>query len=94
MPEIFAEEPTGPALSRSDTERVLEYYIAELRKRGSAHLDFDRKILLEMYELLLTQKVRLANREFYDSAPNDVIANLVLQMAEQKIRHEEQVEKS
>lgn len=94
VPEAFAEEPSGSVLSRSDTERMLEYYIAELREHGSSRLDHDRKMLLEMYDLLLAQKVRRANKEFYDSAPNDIIANLVLQMADERIRHEEQGRKS
>ena len=89
LPDIFAGDSSDSFKPASATEHLLERYIAELREHGSAPLDFDRKTLLDVYDLLLAQKVRRANKEFYDSAPNDMIANLVVQMADERIRREE-----
>jgi hypothetical protein len=89
VPEAFADEHSEQMTSAAEAERLLERYIAELREHGSARFDFDRKTLLGMYELLLTQKLRHSQKEFYESSPDDVIANRILQMADEKIRREE-----
>ena len=94
VPEALADEHSRQVTPAAEAERLLERYIAELRDHGSARFDFDRNTLLEMYELLLTQKLRHSQKEFYDSAPDNVIANRVLQMADEKIQREEEGAKS
>src|ERR1700730_7133151 len=46
-------------------EQLLENFIAELRDTGSARLSYDRQTLLGMYELLLIQKLRFEQKEFF-----------------------------
>jgi hypothetical protein len=82
MPGAFANE-------LPDIEPLLESYIKELRDTGSAKLNFDRQTLLRMYELLTVQNMRNEQKQFYISGHDDVIANRVLQLAEERIRREE-----
>jgi hypothetical protein len=82
VPETFQSEPTS-------AEQILERYLAALRDEGSANLDYDRQTLLAMYELLLAQKTRHEQRDFFASAHDDMIANRVLQLAEERIRREQ-----
>jgi hypothetical protein len=42
-----------------------------------------------MYELLAIQAMRHEQKQFYESSHNDIIANRVLQLAEERIRREE-----
>lgn len=89
VPEAFAECQSDGGTAISETEHLLERYIAELRDHGSARFAFDRKTLLEMYELLLVHKTRFEQKDFYVFAQDDVIASRVLQLAEERIRWEE-----
>ena len=90
VPEAFLDENWKFEASESESEELLERYVAELRTYGSARFAFDRKTLLEMYERLLILKTRHEQKDFYVFAQDDVIANRVLQMAEERIRSEEQ----
>ncbi len=72
-----------------DAQDILSKYLNELRQTGSARLDFDWQTLLSMYELLLAEKNRREQEAFY-SADEDLIANRVLQLAEEQIRSEEE----
>jgi hypothetical protein len=72
----------------AETENLIELYIAELRDTGSARLNYDRPTLLNMYEQLLFQKMLHEQKEFIASGHDDVIANRILQLAEEKIQRE------
>jgi hypothetical protein len=89
LPEAFTSEP--PETSRTaETEQLLELYIAELRETGAARLSYDRQTLLGMYDLLLIQKMRFEQKEFLASGHDDMIANRILQLAEERIEREQQ----
>jgi hypothetical protein len=88
VPEAFGGGETGTSRA-TEIEGLLERYIAELRETGSAPLNYDRQTLLGMYELLLIQQARHEQNAFYASGPDDVIANRVLQLAEERIQREE-----
>ena len=77
------------AVRTTETEKILELYIAELRDTGSAQLSHDRQTLLGMYELLLIQKIRFEQAAFFESGHDDVIANRILQLAEERIQREQ-----
>jgi hypothetical protein len=87
VPEAFGNEEANSHRA-TETERILERYIEDLRDTGSAPLNYDRQTLLAMYEGLLIQKARHEQKAFYASGPDDVIANRVLQLAEECIRRE------
>jgi len=72
------------------TAQLLEADIEELLEIGSAGLSDDRQTLLGMYELLLLQKLRFEQREFFASSHEDVIANHVTQLAEERLQREQQ----
>jgi len=61
-----------------------------LRDEGSALMTFDRQTLFKMYELLLIQKIREEQSEFYASGDDEIIAKRVLQLVEEKIHREAQ----
>jgi hypothetical protein len=89
MPEAFMSE--APEASRTaETEQLLELYIAELRETGSAQMAFDRPTLFGMYELLLIQKTRHEQSAFFASAHDEVIANRILQLVEERLQREQQ----
>lgn len=81
--DLRAENP-HPAQSRE----LLEDYIAELRDAGSASLNYDRHTLLDMYEILLVQKMWHEQREFFATGHEDLIAGRILKLAEERIQWE------
>ena len=89
VPDAFTgEAPQGARTA--ETEELLQLYITELRDTGSAQLSYDRQTLLGMYELLLIQKLRFEQWEFFASGHEDVIASRVLQLAEERLQREQQ----
>ena len=88
LPDAFMGE-SPDARRAAEIENLLEVYIAELRDGGSAHLGYDRQTLLGMYNLLLIQKTRHEQKEFFSSAHDEVIANRILQLAEERLQWEE-----
>lgn len=88
MPEVA--DSTLLETSPRDVSDILENYMTELRDTGSARLSYSRDILLGMYELLLIQKLRFEQREFFASGHDDVIANRILQLVEERLRREQQ----
>jgi hypothetical protein len=90
VPDGFVSE--APEAARTtETEQLIELYIAELRDTGSAQLSHDRQILLGMYDLLLIQKMRFEQKAFFDFGHDDVIANRIRQLAEERLRREQQL---
>ena len=89
VPDAFVSEVPESART-AETGELLEAYIAELRDTGSAQLSHDRQTLLGMYERLLLQKVRFEQKAFFDSGHDDVIANRILQLAEEQLQWEQQ----
>ena len=88
VPDAFLSE--APKVARTaETEELLQLYIAELRDTGSAQLSHDRQTLLGMYDLLLIEKIRFEQKAFFASGHDDVIANRILQLAEERIRREQ-----
>jgi hypothetical protein len=87
VPDAFTSEDAGGART-AETEALLELFIAELRDTGSAPLSHDRQTLLGMYELLLIQRTRFEQKDFYASGHEEVIANLILQLAEERLQRE------
>jgi hypothetical protein len=63
--------------------------MTELRDTGSARLSHDRETLLGMYELLLIQKMRFEQRVFFATSHDELIANRILQLAEECLQREE-----
>ncbi|MDR3560881.1 MAG: hypothetical protein P4N59_05510 [Negativicutes bacterium] len=88
VPDAFSEECIAHNTTVSSVEPLLEHYIAELRDNGSADSSFDRKTLLQMYELLTIQKMRHEQNELYTAGHDDLIAQIVFQMAADKISRE------
>ena len=88
VPDAFMSEALEGART-TETEKLLELYIAELRDTGSAQLSHDRQTLLGMYDLLLIQKTRLEQNAFFASGHDEVIANAILQLAEERIQREQ-----
>src|SRR6266851_5727867 len=87
VPDAFMSE--APEAARTtETEELLQLYIAELRDTGSAQLSHDRQTLLGMYDLLLIQRIRFEQRAFYASGHDDVLANRILQLAEERLQRE------
>jgi len=84
----------GNALSNASTrnalsaEPLLEAYIAELRDVGPTKLLYDRQTLFKIYELLLIQKTRFEQKALYECAGNDVIADHIRSLAEERIARE------
>jgi hypothetical protein len=89
VPDAFMSE-TPEGARTAETEELLQRYIAELRDNGSAQLSHDRQTLLGMYDLLLIQKMRFEQREFFASGHDDVIANRIAQLAEERLQREQQ----
>jgi hypothetical protein len=88
VPDGFMSE--APEAARTtETEELIELYIAELRDTGSAQLSHDRQTLLGMYDLLLIQKMRFEQTAFFESGHDDVIANRILQLAEERLRRDQ-----
>src|ERR1700690_1827911 len=88
LPEAFTSEAME-ATGAAETEHLLELYVAELRAAGSAQLSHDRQTLLGMYDLLLVQKTRFEQKDFFASGHDEVIANRILQLAEERIQREQ-----
>ena len=90
LPEFFASEPLSDSLGTSAAEisSLLENYIAELHTNTAPSLAQDRQTLLQMYELLLIQKARHEQEAFYLLAPDEVIANRILELAHEQIQRE------
>jgi hypothetical protein len=88
IPEAF-DAPTLDGTQPDSTERLLDTYMAELRDTGSARLSHGRDVLLGMYELLLMQKVRFEQMDFFAFGHDDVIANRILQLAEERLQREQ-----
>ncbi|MBR0967865.1 hypothetical protein JQ554_28455 [Bradyrhizobium diazoefficiens] len=82
VPEAMTE------VGSKDVGELLEAYVTQLRETGSARLSYDRQTLLSMYEQLLLQQVRFQQREFFATGPDDVIANQILRLAEERIERE------
>jgi hypothetical protein len=87
LPDVFMDEVTNAGRA-AEIENLLERYIADLRDTGSAQLDYDRQTLLGMYELLLIEKMRHEQKSFFASAHDELIANRVLQLAEERLQWE------
>lgn len=89
LPEVFTSEASGTLVS-GNAEQLIELYVAELRETGSARLSYDRETLLGMYELLLIQKMRFEQKACFASAHDELIANSILQLAEEELQREQQ----
>ena len=84
--EEFCSAPISEINKKRSTQELIKSYIAELRDNGSARLDHDRKTLLDMYEMLLVEKVWHDQREFFLNGHEDIIANRILQLVEEKMQ--------
>ncbi len=88
--EEFCSAPISETNNKRSTQELIRNYTAGLRDNGSARLDYDRKTLLDMYEMLLVEKVWHDQREFFATGHEDMIANRILQLVEEKLQWEQQ----
>jgi hypothetical protein len=88
MPDAFSNAASD-GVQVVEAEQHLERYLADLRETGSADLSHDRQTLLRMYDLLLIEKTRFEQTAFLESGHDDVIANRVLQLADDRLRREQ-----
>jgi hypothetical protein len=88
MPDAFPNAASDD-VQGVEAQHTLERYLTDLRETGSADLSHDRPTLLRMYDLLLIEKTRFEQKAFLESGHEDVIANRVLQLAEERLRREQ-----
>jgi hypothetical protein len=87
LPKLLADEYQGQG-GAPTSKQLLNRYTEELRSNGSARLDYDRKTLLGMFEILLVEKIWREQREFFATGPDDLIANRILQLVTEQIAAE------
>lgn len=86
-PEILA--PNHPEHeSAASAKQLLNKYIRDLRDIGEARLPDDRIILLDMYKILLAEKIWREQSEFLAFGSEDMIANCIMQMTSEQIEAE------
>jgi hypothetical protein len=88
LPDAFVSESLDTSRA-AEIESLVELYIAALRDAGSSQLDYDRPTLLGMFDFLLIQKTRHEQKEVFASAHDELIANRILELAEERLRWEE-----
>ncbi|MER2520718.1 MAG: tyrosine-type recombinase/integrase [Bdellovibrionales bacterium] len=76
--------------SQPDIDRKIEEFKSGLIKRETAILPEDRAALLQFYDRLQTRKAQNEQKAFYETAPDDLIANRVLTLIDEEILRDEQ----
>ena len=88
LPDVVPNEFEVRLAPMSEIEELVQDYIADLHVWGAAELPEDRQKLLQMYELLITQKMRHEQSAFYLLGNNTEIANLIMQLAYEQMQRE------
>ncbi len=64
---------------------TIAIYIEELRTKGSTVLPEDKETLIQLYDRLQTRKARRMQWQFYASAKEEKVADLVLRLLDEEI---------
>jgi hypothetical protein len=73
----------------SAVDQLIEQHIKELRDREVTVLPAERTALINMHDRLQQRKTRRMRREFYASATEDTLGDLVLKLLDAEIEDEE-----
>ncbi len=83
MLRVAADETGTSAI-----DQIIERHIDELRDKEETRLPEDRATLINIHDRLQQRKTRRMRREFYASAPEAQLADLVLQLLDEEIEDE------
>lgn len=90
--ESFCAEHVGSALwSGTDetgtlaVDEIIERHIGELREKEETRLPEDKAALINLHDRLQQRKTRRLRREFYGSATEGQLADLVLALLDEEI---------
>jgi hypothetical protein len=90
--EEFCAQKAGDGLASAGDETslqaidmVIERHVRELRDAGQTHLAGDRTVLMGLHDRLEQRKMRRTRREFYASATEAQVADLVLELLDDEI---------
>ncbi len=72
----------------SEIDQLIEAYVIELRDDEAARLPDSKQALVKMHDRLHYRKARRIRREFYASATEAVLADLVLALLDEEIADE------
>ena len=89
IPNAFGGESHASS-GQSDIDRKIEEFKSDLIERETALLPEDRASLLAFYDRLQTRKTQSQQKAFYETAPDDLIANRVLTLIDEEILRDEQ----
>ncbi len=89
IPNAFGEERQAVS-GDPDIDRKIEDFKSGLIERETAFLPEDRATLLQFYDRLQTRKAQNEQKAFYETAPEDLIANRVLTLIDEEILRDEQ----
>ncbi len=69
-------------------DQIIERHVDELRNKEETRLPEDRATLINIHDRLQQRKTRRMRREFYGSASEEQIADLVLKLLDEEIEDE------
>lgn len=69
----------------AEFDRLIESHIQNLRQKEETHLPEDKATLIGLYDRLQHRKAQRTQREFYASASEDKLADLVLRLLDEEI---------
>ena len=76
---------TGDEASAATLDERIDRHISELRDAELTHLPEDRAVLISLHDRLEQRKMRRMRREFYASATEAQLADLVLESLDDEI---------
>lgn len=93
--ESFCLEHIGGAMllppdaGVEQTDQLIERHIQALKTQQETQLPEDQDTLIQLYDRLQQRKSRRMQREFYASATEDKLADLVLSLLDEEIEDDE-----
>ena len=92
LAESFCAEHVSSVLRAAEDEtgtlaidQIIERHVDELRNKEETRLPEDRATLINIHDRLQQRKTRRMRREFYGSASEEQIADLVLKLLDEEI---------
>lgn len=70
-------------------DQLIDQHVEELRDKEETRLPQERVTLINLHDRLQQRKTRRMRREFYASATDDQIADLVLKLMDEEIEDEQ-----
>lgn len=94
--ETFCFETVGDAMLLPPLEagtvqidQLIERHIQELKRKENTNLSENREILIKLYDRLQQRKAQRLQRDFYVSATEEKLADLVLRLLDEEIEDAE-----